>query len=194
VFQCFPHEKATAGVDRTRVREERSERAWRAAPSAVLDPAPSAVVRQLSISAVQRRGVGGAPPRPPSAANAPPGPAHRDRARAREESAPQRPDREPRDSPPSLHHYQRDRRRMTTATTATTATTMTTTTTTIVTTTKSRLERHENGREHRSRNTARYANQEILRSTPSLQFRARTRPTAGPRSLPDIVRVKQNVR
>lgn len=57
-----------------RVREERSERAWRAAPSAVLDPAPSAVVRQLSISAALCQGVGGTLARPPSAANAPPGP------------------------------------------------------------------------------------------------------------------------
>lgn len=59
-----------------RVREERSERAWRAAPSAVLDPAPSAVVRQLSISAALRQGVGGAQSRPPSAANASPGAAY----------------------------------------------------------------------------------------------------------------------
>lgn len=56
--------------------QERTERAWRAAPSAVLDPAPSAVVRQLSISAALRRGVGGASTRPSSPANAPPGHAH----------------------------------------------------------------------------------------------------------------------
>lgn len=76
VFQVSPTKKQP-GVDRTG-REERSERAWRAAPSAVLDPAPSAVVRQLSISAVLRDGVGDAPTRPLRAANASAEPAYRD--------------------------------------------------------------------------------------------------------------------
>lgn len=75
VFQVSPTKKQPS-VDRTG-REERSERAWRAAPSAVLDPAPSAVVRQLSISAVLRHGVGDAPTRPLRAANASAEPAYR---------------------------------------------------------------------------------------------------------------------
>lgn len=75
MFQVSPTKKQP-GVDRTG-REERSERAWRAAPSAVLDPAPSAVVRQLSISAVLRGGVGDAPTRPPRVANASAEPAYR---------------------------------------------------------------------------------------------------------------------
>ena len=117
----FPHEKAPRvfGAARTGKREERSERAWRAAPSAVLDPAPSAVVRQLSISAALRRGVGGTRPRPSSTANAPPGPAHipttSPRTWRRDGGTVN-----PRHSPPSLHHYQRDRRRTTTTTTTTT--------------------------------------------------------------------------